>query len=162
MKKFINHVDHVTWISRLENIEANVANLETITDGHLVRFERADMGFVMYLDWDSGLEVVAPFDERTEFNQALHDRLQTHGEGILGIVFGVDNLEKHKEKLEAKGLQIGPLMDDLPSSPWHDRLVLRERAAPAVMNSWMILGQIDYQDDVVKFVDVTQGTEADG
>ena len=112
------------------------------------------MGFVMYLDWDAGLEVVAPMDERTPFNEALHDRLEKQGEGLLGIVFGVENLEKHKEKLEAKGFEVGPLMDDLPSSPWHHRLVLRERAGPEVINSWMILGQIDYQDDVVKFVDV--------
>jgi len=56
--------------------------------------------------------------------------------------------------LEAKGMWVGPLMDDLPSSPWHHRLTLRERMAPEVMNSWMVLGQIDYGDDVVKFVDV--------
>lgn len=154
MKKFVNHVDHVTWISRLENIEAHVAALEAVTEGKLIRFEREDLGFVMYLDWDAGLEVVAPMDGRTDFNAALHDRLEKRGEGLLGIVFGVQDLEKHKEKLEAKGLQVGPLMDDLPNSPWHERLVLRERAAPEVLNSWIVLGQIDYQDDVIKFVDV--------
>jgi hypothetical protein len=154
MKKFVNHVDHVTWISSLANLEANVAQLEAITDGKLLRFERPDMGFVMYLDWDAGLEVVAPMDERTDFNQALHDRLDKQGEGLLGIVFGVNDLEKHKDKLEAKGMWVGPLMDDLPTSPWHHRLTLRERMAPEVMNSWMVLGQIDYEDDVVKFVDV--------
>ncbi len=154
MKKFINHIDHVTWISRLENIEANVARLEAITDGKLLRFERDDMGFIMYLDWDAGLEVVAPMDERTPFNEALHDRLDTQGEGLLGVVFGVPDLEAHKAKLEAKGFEVGPLMDDLPTSPWHDRIVLRERMGPPVMDSWMVLGQIDYQDDVVQFVDV--------
>lgn len=154
MKKFVNHIDHVVWICRLENVERHVAALEAITDAKLLRFERTDMGFVMYLDWDAGLEVVAPMTEQSEFNQALHDRLKTHGEGLLGVVFGVENLEKHKERLEAKGMQIGPLMDDLPTSPWHHRLVLRERAAPEVINSWMILGQIDYQDDVIKLVDV--------
>ncbi|MGB8363785.1 MAG: hypothetical protein ACLQUZ_17455 [Rhizomicrobium sp.] len=154
MKKFVNHIDHVTWISRIENIEANVARLEMVTEAKLVRFERGDMGFVMYLNWEAGLEVVAPLTERTEFNQALYDRLESHGEGLLGIVFGVENLEKHKEKLEAKGLQIGPLMDDLPTSPWHHKIVLRERAAPEVINSWVVLGQIDYQDDVIRFEDV--------
>lgn len=154
MKKFVNHIDHVTWISRIENIEANVARLEMVTEAKLVRFERGDMGFVMYLNWEAGLEVVAPLTERTEFNQALYDRLELHGEGLLGIVFGVENLEKHKEKLEAKGLQIGPLMDDLPTSPWHHKIVLRERAAPEVINSWVVLGQIDYQDDVIRFEDV--------
>jgi hypothetical protein len=159
MKKFINHIDHVTWISYLANIEKNVAELEAVTGGNLLRFDRADMGFVMYLDWDAGLEVVAPMDTPTEFNQAMHDRLANQGEGLLGIVFGVENLEKHKEMLEAKGLPVGPLMDDLPTSPWHHRIVMRERVAPTVMNSWMVLGQIDYQDDVIKFVDVEPGAE---
>lgn len=154
MKKFVNHVDHVTWISRLATVEANVAQLEAVTGGNLIRFARDDMGFVMYIDWDAGLEVVAPYDELTPFNEALHDRLEKQGEGMLGIVFGVDDLEKRKDELEAKGMQIGPLMDDLPTSPWHHRLVLRERAASEAINSWMILGQIDYQDDVVQFVDV--------
>jgi hypothetical protein len=154
MKKFVNHIDHVAYVSTLANIERNVAELEAVTGASLQRFQRDDMGFVMYLDWDAGLEVVAPYDEKTDFNISLHDRLEKHGEGLFSIVFGVDDLEKHKEKLEAKGMQVGPLMDDLPTSPWHHRLVLRERIAPAVMNSQIVLSQIDYQDDVIKFVDV--------
>ena len=43
MKKFINHIDHVVWLSRLENAEKNVADLEAITGGNLVRYERDDM-----------------------------------------------------------------------------------------------------------------------
>jgi hypothetical protein len=159
MKKFINHIDHVVWITRLANIEKHVADLEAVTEASLIRFQRDDMGFVMYLDWDAGLEVVAPYDEKTDFNQGLHDWLDKSGEGLLGVVFGVENLEKHKEKLEAKGMQIGPLMDDLPSSPWHHRLVLRERIAPDVINSQMVLGQIDYADDVIRFEDVKEEVE---
>jgi hypothetical protein len=156
VKKFINHVDHVVYISRLERIEANVAELEVVTGAKLQRFARTDMGFVMYLDWTAGLEVVAPMAEKTTFNQALHDRLESHGEGMLGIVFGVEDLEKCREQLEAKGVFVGPLMDDHPDSPWHDRLVLRERAAPLAMNSWVILGQIDYADDVIRFETVAR------
>jgi hypothetical protein len=160
MKKFVNHVDHVTWISRLANIEQHVADLEAITDGNLLRFEREDMVFVMYIDWDAGLEVVAPMDAKTDFNQGMHDWLDTRGEGLMGIVFGVENLEKHKEKLEAKGMFVGPLMDDLPTSPWHHRLVMRERIAPAAINSMIVLGQIDYADDVIRFEDVKEDAEA--
>jgi hypothetical protein len=159
MKKFINHIDHVTWIARLSNVEQHVADLEAITDGNLLRFRRDDMGFVMYIDWDAGLEVVAPYDEKTDFNQGLHDWLDDRGEGLLGVVFGVEDLEKHKEKLEAKGMAVGPLMDDLPSSPWHHRLVLRERIAPGAINSQIVLGQIDYDDDVIRFEDVKEEVE---
>ncbi len=157
MKKFINHIDHVTWISKLENIEKNVAEIEAVTDGKLLRFQRDDMGFVMYIDWDAGLEVVSPYDEKTEFNQGMHDWLATRGEGLLGVVYGVEDLEKHKDKLEARGIPIGPVMDDLPTSPWHDRLVLRERAVmQLVCGGQFVLGQIDYVDDAIKFVDVEE------
>jgi hypothetical protein len=154
MKKFANHIDHVVWISRLESIEANVAALEKLTEAKLTRFDRTDMGFVMYLSWEAGLEVVAPMTERTEFNQALYERLQTHGEGLLGVVFGVRDLDKHKARLEGLGMWVGPLMDDHPDSPWRHKLVLRERMASPVMNSWFILGDIDYADDVIPFGDV--------
>ena len=53
MKRFVDHIDHVTWISRPETIEANVAELERLTGARLTRFERQDMGFVMYLSWEA-------------------------------------------------------------------------------------------------------------
>ena len=58
MKKFVNHVDHVAWISRPENLDANVAQLEKITGATLTRFSRKDMGFTMCISWEAGLEVV--------------------------------------------------------------------------------------------------------
>ena len=77
MGRFTNHIDHVAWISRLENIEANVAKLERLADAKLERFVFKEMGFVMYVSWEAGLEVVAPTTEPTEFNQALRERLET-------------------------------------------------------------------------------------
>ncbi len=159
MKKFINHIDHVVWLSRLENADKNVAEIAAVTDGKFVRYERDDMKTVLYIDWDAGLEVVAPMEEVNDFNRALHDRLESHGEGLLAAVFGVANLEKHKEKLEAKGMEIGPLMEDLPDAPWIERIILRERFAPEVAGSWMVLSEIDYQDDVIEFVDVKEKVE---
>jgi hypothetical protein len=151
MKKFTNHVDHVAWISRFETIEDNVARLEQLADAKLVRFERKDMGFVMYISWEAGLEVVAPLAEPTEFNQVLRDWLATRGEGVMSVVFGVKDLDRHKARLERLGFEVGPLMDDHVDSPWHDKLVLWERMAGDVMNSCFILGDIDYADGVIPF-----------
>ena len=153
MKKFTNHVDHVAWISRPETIAANVAQLEMLTDAKLTRFERKDMGFVMYISWEAGLEVVAPLPEPTEFNQWLRDWLDTRGEGVMSVVFGVRDLDRHKARLERLGVEVGPLMDDHPDSPWHDQLVLWERQAGEVMNTGFILGDIDYADHVIPFGD---------
>lgn len=153
MKKFVNHIDHVAWISRPENIEANVRKLEEITGAKLERFQRADMGFVMYISWEAGLEVVAPLAERTEFNAMLHDWLETRGEGINSVVFGVRDLEAHKARLEKLGYTPGPLMDDHPDSPWHHKIKLHERVADDFLGSFFIFGDIDYADGVIPFQD---------
>jgi hypothetical protein len=153
MKKFTNHVDHVAWISRPENLEANVAMLEKLADAKLTRFERKDMGFIRYISWEAGFEVVSPMEEPTEFNQMLWEWLDNRGEGVMSVIFGVKDLDKHQARLAAQGIEAGPLMDDHPDSPWHHRLVLWERMAGQVMNSVLVLGDIDYADDVIPFGD---------
>jgi hypothetical protein len=153
MKKFTNHIDHVAWISWPQNLEANIAQLEKLTGAKLTRFERKDMGFIMYISWEAGLEVVAPMEEPTEFNQWLRGWLETKGEGVMSVVFGVRDLDRHKARLEALGVPVGELMDDHPDSPWHDKLVLWERQAGEVMGTNFILGDIDYADGVIPFGD---------
>ncbi len=153
MKKFVNHIDHVAWISRPENIEKNVAKLEEITGANMEKFEREDMGFVMYIDWAMGLEMVAPLAYKTDFNQMLYDWLDTRGEGINSVVFGVRGLEEHKERLEKLGYTPGPIMDNHPDSPWAKKLSLYERVADEFMGSLFILGDIDYEDGLIKFED---------
>lgn len=153
MKKFVNHIDHVTWISHPDNIETNVERLEKLSGGKLIRFEREDMGFVMYLDWEAGLEVVTPMVKRTDFNQLLYNWLEERGEGLMGVIFGVRDLDAHKRRLEAEGFEVGPVMDDHPDSPWHDRIRLYERMGGVVMNSTFILGDIDYSDGMIRFED---------
>ena len=154
MKKFINHVDHVAYISKWETVEANVAQLEALTDAKMERSERNDLGCVIYVDWSAGLEIVAPMPEEDDRNQALHKRLRSHGEGLFAMIYGVENLEAYKAKMEAKGLEISPLVEAHPDDPWFERLVLRERYAPQFMNTWMVYSQIDYPDDEIRIVDV--------
>jgi hypothetical protein len=68
----------------------------------------------------------------------------------------VKNLDAHKARLEKLGIPVGPLMDDHPDSPWHDRLVLWERTAGEVMNTNFVLGDIDYADGVIPFSDAAR------
>lgn len=156
MQKLVNHVDHVAWLSRPENLDAHVAHLEQITGATLVRFDRLDMGFSMRISWEAGLEIVAPMVERTDFNQWLWSELETKGEGVTSVVFGVKDLDAHKARFEKLGIPVGPLMDDHPDSPWHDKLVLLERTVGEVMNTNFILGDIDYADGVIPFGDAAR------
>jgi hypothetical protein len=150
---FIDHVDHVDQLSRPENLENNVAQLETLTGATLSRFDRKDMCFSMCISWEAGLEVVAPMEERTDFDVWLWSELEKKGEGVSSVVFGVRNLNAHKARLEKLGIPVGPVMDDHPDSPWHDKLVLWERTAGEVMSTNLVLGDIDYADEVIPFGD---------
>lgn len=151
MKKFINHVDHVAWICRYENVEEHVARLEALSGVTLQRFERKELGLSINASWEAGLELLAPLPGRTDFNGALYDHLEAHGEGVFAVVFGVPDLEKHKAYLEGKGFAVGPAIDDSADSPWHHKMVLRERHAGGFLNGNFVLGQIDYGDDIVRF-----------
>jgi len=162
VKKIVDHIDHVVWISGPDNLAENVATLEAVANTKLTRFEREDMGFIMYLSWEAGIELVCPMDKPTDFNAALKAHLETRGEGIIGVVFGVKNLDEHKARLAAIGITAGPEMNDLPTSPWHHKLTLRECMAGVVMNSWFILGDIDYTEGVVRFEDVKDPTDESG
>ena len=153
MKKIVDHIDHAVWISRPENLEANVKLLETVADTKMTRFQREDLGFIMYLSWEAGIELVCPMDHPTDFNVALTAHLDARGEGLLGVVFGVRDLDEHKRRLEALGIEAGPELDDAADSPWHHRLNLKERMAGVIMNSWFLLGDIDYEDDLITFID---------
>lgn len=154
MKKFINHVDHVAWLVRPENLETHLAQMERVTGATLRRFSRADMGFTICISWEAGLEVVCPHDERTEFNSWLWSELETKGEGVTSVVFGVKDLNWHKERLEKMGIPVGPLMDDHEDSPWHDQIALWERVVgEQVINTNIVLGDIDYADEVIPFGD---------
>lgn len=158
MPKFVNHVDHVAWISRPESLEANVERLQQLSGAVLTPFGREDMGFAMYIELEAGHEIVAPLEKRTEFNQTLYDWLDKRGEGIFSVVFGIKDLEAHRRRDEALGFSCGPEMHDDPASPCHhqlprydSRIVNAESDPASFMNTCFILGDIDYAEGVVSF-----------
>ena len=153
MKKFTNHIDHVAWISWPVNLNENVARLEQLAGAKLTRFERKELGIIICANWEAGLEILSFSEPPTEFNQALRDWLETHGEGVMSVVFGVRDLEAHEKRLRQLGVGLGPLLDDHPDSPWHHKLDLRERIAGEVLNTSFVLGDIDYADGVIPFGD---------
>ena len=153
MQKFTNHIDHVAWISRYENLEANLAELEARADAKLLRYTYEENGYVMCVNWEAGLEVLSPLPERTVYNGMMHDWLATKGEGVIFVAFGVSDLDKHAARLQALGIEVGPHFEDRAETPWRNQLVLRERIAGTVMNSVFVLADIDYANGIIPFGD---------
>jgi hypothetical protein len=101
----------------------------------------------------AGIEVVAPLDERSDANRTFHERLETSGEGLMGVVFGVNDIDKHKARIEGIGQTLGPIIDQ-SHSPWRDKVVLRQRMAPSLINTMIVLGQNDYDEDMLNVEEV--------
>ena len=97
--------------------------------------------------------MLAPLAQRTDYNAMMHDWLDSRGEGVIFVAFGVAGLDAHAARLEALGIEVGPHFEDRAPTPWRDQLVLRERIAGTVMNSHFVLADIDYRDDVIPFGD---------
>jgi len=149
MRKFVNHVDHVAWIAFYDTIEDHISRLEELAGATLERYEREDAGILICVNWEAGLEILAPLPQRTEFNAMLYDHLEKHGEGIFSVVFGVKSIDEEGKRLEGLGYAVGPQLDDAPDTPWHDKLVMRERMVGPFMDGHFVLGQIDYADGVI-------------
>jgi hypothetical protein len=151
VKRFIDHVDHVVWVCRPDGIDAYAAQLGALCDAELLGpWSRDDLGMTLYLSWDAGLEIVAPHAERTPFNAMFYDHLEAHGEGLLGIVFGVRDIEAARERAKQLGYEPGPLMTESDEAPWagkHDALL--ESIVGRFMNTTFIFGQIDYAPGVL-------------
>lgn len=156
MKRFIGHIDHITWASQPATFEKNVATLEAVCGIVLDRFDNEALGFRMCLGWEAGIEVMAPMPGRTEFNGPLHDFLDQRGEGVYAVVFGARSLEAHTERLRALGYDVGPRMGAEDRGPWEGKVAVRERIRPNVMNSWIVLVQFDCRDDVIRYDDVAE------
>jgi hypothetical protein len=153
LKKFTNHIDHVAWISWPATLDENVARLETLAGVKLTRFDRQELGIIICANWEAGLEVLSFSDPPTDFNLALRTWLEEHGEGVMSVVFGVSQLDAHQKRLAQMGITLGPLLDDDAQSPWHHKMNLRERIAGPIMNTTLVLGDIDYADGVIPFGD---------
>jgi len=155
MKKFLDHVDHVAWICRPENLGSTVLALSQLCN---IEFGEPavtdDLGLTIYLSWEAGLEVVAPHPKVTAYNQLLHERLETRGEGMWGIIFGVDKLEDAIERARKLGYNPSPIVGNNPESPWADKVeTVRESRATEILGTWFIFGEISYPEGTISCVD---------
>lgn len=65
--------------------------------------EAATMGIQVAMSWDAGIELIAPLPDRDSFVKQL---METRGEGVVGVVFAVDDVEQARQAAERRGIAI--------------------------------------------------------
>lgn len=154
MVQNIKHVDHVFWICHLENQAQYVDQLAKLCD---VEFhgpvDRPDLGTRIYISWASGLEVIAPLSEETIYTVSLREHLEKRGEGLLGVVFGISDIEEGRARAVSLGYDVSPMIENAGHEPYiHETEIMKEIMVCNFMNSSLVFGEIRYAKGVVNVV----------
>jgi hypothetical protein len=149
----IQRIDHVSMVYRDENVEQAVETLERTLG---VRFPPPIdvVAIRSWVDWDSGLEVFAPAGTAADldatgplaaFLDMIHAHLDTRGEGLFSIVFGVADIDAACERAAAAGASVATKHDGPdPSWPWAHRFTRIQEAELGYVNGvYLVLGQVE-------------------
>ncbi len=79
--------------SRLLGASFNSANSE----------DAAKFGIEVAMSWDAGIELVAPLPDR---DSHVRNHIEQHGEGLMTVIFAVDDVDESGEQAKRLGAQI--------------------------------------------------------
>lgn len=65
-------------------------------------------GVRVVMSWDAGIELVSPLPGRDSF---VGKFIEKHGEGVVGVVFAVDDVDEARERAEKLGIRIWSAID---------------------------------------------------
>ena len=65
-------------------------------------------GIEVAMSWDAGIELVAPLPDRDSHVKSF---IEQQGEGLMGVVFAIDDVEESREQAEKLGAQIWHALD---------------------------------------------------
>jgi len=70
--------------------------------------DAATFGIQVAMSWDAGIELVAPLPDRDSFVRKF---IEERGEGLMGVVFAVDDVDEARDAAEKLGAQVWHAID---------------------------------------------------
>jgi 4-hydroxyphenylpyruvate dioxygenase-like putative hemolysin len=128
-----NRIDHVAVCVWPENLTSAVARFTELLDLEFEGpFELTEAGLRVYIDWDAGIEVVAPTNADKPWAAQRLRFLEEKGEGVYRVVFGVADLPAALRRASAAGFETMAPMDAFSTNPaWRDRFVSMDQVMVA-------------------------------
>lgn len=140
----INRVDHVMYIAKPEN---QVAYVEQLAKLCRVRFhgpvEKPELGVRLYISWSAGLEVISPVSDTLPWSLHMKQHIDKRGEGLLGVVFGVKDVDEARAHAESLGYQTSEIIENSGDEPYAEETeVMRESVVGDLINNMFVFGEI--------------------
>ena len=150
MRRNIDHVDGIIWVSHPETIEENVERLTGLA-GPSFAGAHSSSGAVIYVNAAAGMHVMAPMrGASTKLAQALTARLDAHGEGVFAVLYGVADIATALARIKHLGYEPGAQVLEPVNGPWTSEVgKLRGAIACQVMGTRFIYAEIEYHDRVL-------------
>jgi len=132
-------IDHVAFLVAPQNFESCLESMGSALGLDFQRAHRDDLGLMIGVDWDAGIEILAPTGPESVF----WNRLQEKGEGAATVIFGVADIDAAKEQARNAGLGYSAEIGLRGDEPWADRFeIVREAALDPICGISLVLGEI--------------------
>ena len=132
-KLHAGRVDHVVICVEPHHLEGAARRFEGLLG---ISFEGPiavpPLGSTIFTDQGAGIELVAPTDP--SIARAQREFLDTHGEGVLRVVFGVADIDAARHRAISMGIDVQPPFDPTDLVPyWRPRFArsLQAHVEPA-------------------------------
>lgn len=140
-------VSHVVYCVQPDHFDEAVAFW---TEGLGVTFERVDIqgaGLRIEFAEDAGIEVIAPTDDEDGQRSLAQDFLNENGEGVLGVVYRVPDLDSSVSAMGRGGIDVRRRASFTGRAPWSERYDTLEEAHLTPLHGMRVtLGRIDYKE----------------
>ena len=151
MRKNSNHVDGVIWVCHQDTIKENVERLGRLTGSRFPGPYLNDaLGAHIYVSNSAGMQIMAPVSgSSTRMAQALSARLEAHGEGVFGVIYGVTDISAAKARVKKLGCEPSDLVLFTGEEPWAAEVnKMHGTVACQLMNTTFIYAEVEYADQV--------------
>jgi hypothetical protein len=121
MSQNSKRVEHVIFCLEPENVISAAATFTQLLDIELEGpLEREGTGLLIYVDWDAGIELMAPTDPSIAREQRQF--LDENGEGVFRICFNFPDRDEALDRATSMGIEVRSRFDVLELFPhWCSR-----------------------------------------
>ncbi len=141
-------VHHVCWCFEPENVDAVKAFWKERFETKLFDFVQPELGLRVLINWEAGVEIIAPLGQGGTAGPQVRAHLDARGEGVYTVAVEVDDLPAATAQAEAAGASV-TLRDEFVVGKGDDALEVLQMVLSDVLGMRLTLQACRAQSSVM-------------